>query len=193
MDAVVVCAGRWGIDKTTVDDVAREAGVSRSTIYRLFPGGKPVMVRLTAQREVLGLLGALNERLLTCSELSDAVTTALCEGYRAVEAQPALAYMRKHQPATVRAFLSLERLDLMFAAAADVLSGSFERFVEPRTARELVIWIARLVVSHYLNPDPAHPLGDASVALHLAESHVLVGLSADASGPNRSNTHEESR
>ena len=32
------CIARWGTAKTTLDDIAREAGCSRATIYRLFPG-----------------------------------------------------------------------------------------------------------------------------------------------------------
>jgi hypothetical protein len=43
VDALLACIARWGVSKTTVEDVAREAGISRATIYRLFPGGKDVV------------------------------------------------------------------------------------------------------------------------------------------------------
>ena len=33
-------SARWGLAKTTVEDAAREAGVSRATVYRYFPGGR---------------------------------------------------------------------------------------------------------------------------------------------------------
>lgn len=33
-DAALGCFGRYGIAKTTMDDVAREAGISRATLYR---------------------------------------------------------------------------------------------------------------------------------------------------------------
>ena len=32
--AALVCVGRFGLAKTTVDDIAREAGCSRATLYR---------------------------------------------------------------------------------------------------------------------------------------------------------------
>jgi AcrR family transcriptional regulator len=38
LDAAVECFARYGNDKTTVDDVARVAGLTRQTIYRYFPG-----------------------------------------------------------------------------------------------------------------------------------------------------------
>ncbi|HSP05013.1 MAG TPA: TetR/AcrR family transcriptional regulator, partial [Acidimicrobiales bacterium] len=40
----LACIARTGITRTTVDDVVREAGVSRATLYRAFPGGKDVLV-----------------------------------------------------------------------------------------------------------------------------------------------------
>ncbi len=42
--ATVVCLGRYGIAKTTVDDAAGEAGVSRATVYRTFPDGKDQLI-----------------------------------------------------------------------------------------------------------------------------------------------------
>jgi len=33
----VTCFARWGTTKTTLDDVAREAGVSRATLYASSP------------------------------------------------------------------------------------------------------------------------------------------------------------
>ena len=39
LQATYACVARWGLAKTTVEDAAREAGVSRATVYRYFPGG----------------------------------------------------------------------------------------------------------------------------------------------------------
>ena len=44
LGATVVCLGRYGIAKTTVDDAAREAGLSRATVYRHFPEGKEQLI-----------------------------------------------------------------------------------------------------------------------------------------------------
>ncbi|MEA2588672.1 MAG: hypothetical protein QOH66_1599, partial [Actinomycetota bacterium] len=44
IDAALRCIARWGIAKTTLDDIAREASCSRATIYRLFPGGKDALL-----------------------------------------------------------------------------------------------------------------------------------------------------
>ena len=36
-DAALTCVARWGLTKTTLEDVARQAGCGRATIYRHFP------------------------------------------------------------------------------------------------------------------------------------------------------------
>ena len=45
LDAVRECCERWGVEKTTIDDIAKVSGVSRATLYRLFPGGKQTLHR----------------------------------------------------------------------------------------------------------------------------------------------------
>ena len=50
VEATLRCIARWGIAKTTLDDVAREAGCGRATIYRAFPGGKAEVLTATQLR-----------------------------------------------------------------------------------------------------------------------------------------------
>ena len=52
LDAAKRCCERWGIDKVTVDDIADESGVSRATMYRMFPGGKDVLFEALRVREL---------------------------------------------------------------------------------------------------------------------------------------------
>lgn len=183
LDAVVACAARWGIDKTTVDDVAREAGVSRATIYRLFPSGKSAMVQLTTNREVVSILTGMLERVERCNALIDAVVELLHGGTNLVAAQPVVAYMRTHEPGKLRAFFSLDRLDSLFALTADVVAPSLYRFLDAPEARECVIWAARLVLSYYLNPHPDRNLAEADFARRLAETHIMTGLGSTPAHP----------
>jgi AcrR family transcriptional regulator len=183
MQAVVVCAARWGIDKTTVDDLAREAGLSRATVYRLFPGGKDTIVQRATRTEVAAALAELRALLESAESLEGAVSVLLSAGSRLLVEHPALAYMRANDPAKVRAFLSFERLDLLFRAAAVVLAPSLERFLAPEAAQETVVWLARLVVSHYVTPDADQPLTDPEVARHLACTHVLPGIAVAMRAP----------
>ena len=37
LDAIIQCVNRWGVTKTSLNDIAREAGVTRKTVYSYFP------------------------------------------------------------------------------------------------------------------------------------------------------------
>ena len=51
LEATLVCLARHGIAKTTLDDVAREAGVSRATLYRYFPGKQALLSAAVTDRK----------------------------------------------------------------------------------------------------------------------------------------------
>src|SRR3954454_11579060 len=63
VDAALRCIARWGATKTTLDDVAREAGCSRATVYRVAPGGKDGLIDLVVRTEASRFFAAVAERL----------------------------------------------------------------------------------------------------------------------------------
>src|SRR5439155_11809614 len=52
LEATFACIARAGFDRTTVEDAAREAGVSRATVYRWFPGGRDQLLDETIAHQV---------------------------------------------------------------------------------------------------------------------------------------------
>src|ERR1700694_6273031 len=46
------CVERFGLGKTTVEDVVKESGVSRATVYRQFPGGRDELLLETVGWEI---------------------------------------------------------------------------------------------------------------------------------------------
>ena len=50
LDACYACMARDGIERITIEDVAREAGVARATVYRWFPGGRDEVIDATIAR-----------------------------------------------------------------------------------------------------------------------------------------------
>ena len=65
LQATYDCVARWGLAKTTIEDAAREAGVSRATVYRYFPGGRDELLSAVVgwefSRFFLRLWAALND------------------------------------------------------------------------------------------------------------------------------------
>ena len=58
-----VLASAGAIAKVTIDDIATEAGVSRATLYRLFPGGRDVLYDALRVRETEEFMAGLTERI----------------------------------------------------------------------------------------------------------------------------------
>jgi AcrR family transcriptional regulator len=98
LEGALVCVGRYGLARTTVDDVAAASGVSRATIYRHFPGGRDQIVADTVAWEQGRFFLRLGEAVAgapdLCVLLEDALVfarTALAEHavfQRVVQTEP---------------------------------------------------------------------------------------------------------
>jgi AcrR family transcriptional regulator len=75
LDAALRCVARWGLTKTTLDDVAKEAGCSRATVYRAFPGGKDALFEAVGERELTALFGAVAEAIHAAADDEEAART----------------------------------------------------------------------------------------------------------------------
>src|SRR3954465_5760383 len=75
LDGALACIARVGLAKTTFDDVAREAGSSRATVYRYFSGRAALLAGLV-EREADRLRAAVRDAVADASSLEDALIRA---------------------------------------------------------------------------------------------------------------------
>jgi AcrR family transcriptional regulator len=179
--AALRCVARWGVAKTTIDDIAREAGCSRATIYRLFPGGKHAVLAATGQAELVGLLGALAARLDRTSSLDQLLAVALSEAVTAVRCHEALQYLIAHEPGQVLTYLAFHALDPLLELATAFGRPYLEPYVGD-AAEATAEWLTRLIVSYAIEPegtDLSHP----AEAARVVETFVLPGLAPFRSPP----------
>ena len=79
LDAAKRCVERWGMAKVTIDDIAADAGVSRATLYRLFPGGKDVLYDAMRVRELEEFFTRLTGLVDGVDDLDELLGTATRE------------------------------------------------------------------------------------------------------------------
>jgi AcrR family transcriptional regulator len=176
-EALLVCMGRWGLAKTTMDDVAREAGISRATVYRLFPGGKAAIMRAAVTAEVLHLVGLLREELADCEDLEQSIVRAIHLAASFLSAHEALTFLREHDPVAFERLLTFDQLELVFATAGPLLAPVLApHCVDDEHARTAAVWATRLVVSHVANPSPSFDLTDERDVHRLVHTFVMPGL-----------------
>ena len=63
LEATYACVARWGLSKTTVEDAGKEAGVSRATVYRYFPGGREELISAVVSWEFLQFFTRLYDEI----------------------------------------------------------------------------------------------------------------------------------
>jgi len=175
--AALRCVARWGLAKTTVDDVAREAGVGRATLYRLFPGGRDALFAAVAGHEVGALLARLRAAADAAGSIEDVVVAWLGEAATAVAEHAALQFLLAHEPESVLPHLAFGRLDALLERA----SASAAPFLAPwlpdgEDRARAVEWMARVVLSYTLSPSRDVNLRDADSARRFARAFILPGL-----------------
>jgi len=182
LDALVECVLRWGMAKTTVDDVARAAGISRATLYRLFPGGKAAMVQAGTRRMVTQLADAVAADLDGAVDLGDALTRAIVSARRFLSDDEVLQLLLERDPASVQAQLALGGFDQVLDAAAGAMGPALAPFAgSPERGAAASVWAARLLVS-YLTDPTADDLGDPEVAGGLVRDFLLPGFAPQGCG-----------
>jgi AcrR family transcriptional regulator len=174
-DAALVCVGRFGLAKTTIDDIAREAGCSRATLYRYYDG-KPAILRAAVAAELDRVTSALVETGHSQVSFADAVVAVVLRGAREVRGHDALQFLLAHEPEAVLGHLAFVPGDRVLVTVGDAIAPAFDRWLAPDACTRAGDWLARLVRAYALTPHPPVDLTDPSAARGFLESLVIPGL-----------------
>lgn len=178
IDATLVCLARHGTAKTTVDDIARQAGVSRATVYRVFPGGRDEVLSAVVDTEMARLFSALGVRLGEANDLADALVAAIVEASTRIRNHAALAYLVEHEPEMVLGHLAFDESDRLLGAASRFTAPFLARWMSPMEAARVAEWATRIVLSYAIAPSDRTELSDPTQTRHLVETFVLPGIKA---------------
>ncbi len=187
--ATLSCIARFGLSKTTLDDIARESGVSRATIYRTFPGGREVLFQSVLMAEIGRFYDVLGSALAEIDDFEDLLTVGLAASMRFLRDHDALQTLVDIEPGLLLPQFAFHRLDLVLTDAAAFAVPFLEphlRTGDDRSVDDDRIWtvaehLVRIVLSYTMHPSPhVDPSDDESVR-RLVRHHVLPGLVPDAS------------
>jgi AcrR family transcriptional regulator len=182
LDGALACVARVGLGKTTLEDVAREAGCARATVYRCFPGKQALFTAVVA-REVAALGTRVIEAADRTDSLADAIVAVILTGTDTFHSHAALAFVVEHEQEIVAPALSFERGSAVLRGASALIAPAFARFIDADRAERLGEWVARLTLSYLLNPSEQFRLDDPAQVRALVADYVLPGvIQATASG-----------
>jgi AcrR family transcriptional regulator len=186
VDAALTCLARQGLGKTTVDDIAREAGFSRATLYRTFPGGKEAVVAAVVETEVARLFSSLAVVMGEATDLEDVLVAGMVESARRLSGHGALAYLLIHEPDVILPRLVFAEMDRILFTAGDFAAPFFARWLSPDEASRAAEWAVRIVLTYLADPAPGTDLSDPEDTRALVRAFVMPGILALRSASNTS-------
>jgi len=175
--AVVTCAGRVGLSRITVDEVAREAGVGRASVYRWFPGGRDQLVDEAVTWEVGRFLGRLAREVEDAPDLRTRLIRGLSFAHRAIAEHEVLQHLLATEPGGLLPPLQ-QTGPLVIAVFRDELVEHVA--AEPRRRRdvdpiEAAEWLARMVLSFVVDQG-RWDLDDPEEVARLVDTELLAGV-----------------
>ena len=176
------CVARFGMGKTTIDDVAKESGVSRASIYRLFPGGKDQLLRETVGWEMNRFFVRLGEEVYDAPDFASLLEGGLVFAHRALKAHEVLQKVLVTEPERLLPLLTVEQHRVLRFITAFLLPY-LER--EARAGRvrpgldleQAADYVARMVLSLIGSPG-RWDLEDPAEVRCLVREELLGGILA---------------
>jgi AcrR family transcriptional regulator len=164
LDATKSCCERFGFAKLSIDDVAAEAGVSRATVYRLFPGGKDVLLDALRVRELEQFFAVLQENVAGATTLEDVMVGAVVTATRALRADHHLAVMLAAEPGVALSHLTTDGVPRIIRYATRFLVPFAEPYLSRERSIALIDALSRLTISYFLAPSDLVDLGEPESA-----------------------------
>ncbi|MFZ0665439.1 MAG: TetR/AcrR family transcriptional regulator [Acidimicrobiales bacterium] len=182
-DAAASCVARTGVAKTTLDDVAREAGCSRATVYRTFPGGKEEVIAAVVDTEVARFFSSVAVEMGSAESLEDVIVAGMVATATQIEEHAALRFVLDNEPGILLPYLAFEPLGGVLDVAAGLAAPFLARWLDFEDARRVADWAARIVLSYVSNPAPGTDITDVRCTRRLVQTFVMPGANALAAEP----------
>ena len=158
LDATESCLQRFGLAKTTVEDVARASGLSRATVYRQFRNRDALLLAVAA-RDADRVASQAERYLRRFEDVGSWIVEGMLFCLREIPKRPVLSQFLAPQElgAASRMLLTSDR---MLAIGAEILRPMFEPARNEGQLREhleldsLMEWVLRILMSYLAVPGP---------------------------------------
>jgi len=172
----VACIERWGLAKTSLEDVANEAGLSRATVYRYFEGGRDQLVSETIGWEVAKYLGRLADAVEPEQGIEAKLVRGLVFGHQAIDDHLLLQRVLSTEPD-----LFLADFQPVMPVMAALVQGEVGRLLADEQLRpgldvdEAAGYVTGLFLSYLGNPGQ-WDLADDTAVHRLVRTQFLAGV-----------------
>ena len=178
VDGALTCIAAAGIKKTTVEDIAGASGMSRATLYRIFPGGRDAILQAVVETELARFYSQLAVAMGSAETLEDVLVAGIHQCAVILTNSVALSKIYEEEPWTVLRHGIFGEMDQTIAIASTFAEPFFGRWLEPDEARRAAELAVRVVVAYLVDPDSVFDLSSESGTRALVVRFVLPGIEA---------------
>lgn len=172
VEATLACLARYGLSKTTIDDIAREAGCARATLYRHI-GGKRALVLLTIGAEAERITTELHAVAAEHDTLEDAAVAVVTTAARELTTHPAIQFVLGFEPELALPHVTFEGGDRFLAHARTALAPCFDRFLPADEAARAAEWVTRVTLAYAYKPDAPVDVTDEAAVRRLVRQFIV--------------------
>lgn len=174
LDATKVAIEKWGVTRFTVNDVCELAGVSRATLYRMFPGGKEILLEALHVRSLDEFFATLLTRAQDASSLEDLLVRCVVSASTQLRDDEHLAMMLATEPGSTLLQFTLDGLSRIVRVASSYLAPLAGQYLAKRDADALVEVLARLVISYFLAPSERFDFTNEESVKKFLNTHINI-------------------
>lgn len=176
LDAAAQGFREGGIRRTSVNDIARRAGVGRMTVYRRFPH-REQLVTAALLFEARQELRALGRALSALDDIEEQLVEGFVRGVETSRGHPLFVRLRETEPEDVALRLTIRgasTLDLVRTFVVTLLdAGVATGRLRPMDTHATAEILARVALSLVTMPATALPVDDRDALREFARAHVL--------------------
>jgi AcrR family transcriptional regulator len=178
LQATFACVARYGIAKTTVEDVAREAGISRATVYRQFPGGKDQLISDTIRWETTRFFDELTRAIDDAPDFESTLVETVLFARAALGQHAVFQKVLETEPD-----LLLPRMSVDDSLVRALVAAFLKTHLEPEAARladgltvdAVADHVSRLLLS-FLSAEGSWDLTNRDQVKTLVKTQLLAGV-----------------
>jgi AcrR family transcriptional regulator len=180
LEAMYSCVALHGLDRTTLESVARESGLSRATIYRVFPAGRDELLREVVIWELERFFTQLAIAVAGEPSFVRMIEKGLMYARAAIMEHAVLQTILRTEPERLLPLMTLEaerpvRFIVEYLTPLLEREESESRLRAGVTVGDAAEYTARLVLSLIASPG-SWDLSDPEVTRVLVREHLLAGV-----------------
>ncbi|MGH9016134.1 MAG: TetR/AcrR family transcriptional regulator [Acidimicrobiales bacterium] len=176
VEATFACVARWGLSKTTLEDAAREAGLSRATVYRYFPGGRDELVDAVVSWQFLLFFERLYDEVHGAGSLEEVLERGLIFARRQVLEHEVLQKILDTEPEVL-----LPKLTVESNRTVGLISGFLVPYLQEHglpdgvEVHRAADFLARMILS-YISAPGGWDMTDPEQVRALVRRELLPGV-----------------